>query len=119
MPPTEPTRARIEVFRPGTFRPMGGEPITYSAADLRAIADAYDAEGAPAPVVVGHPEVDSPAFGWVKRFDFDPGAGRLFAELDEIEPQFAEMVKAGRFRKVSMAFFSPQASHNPVPGTGD
>jgi hypothetical protein len=117
MPPTEPTRARIEVFRPGTFRPMGGEPITYSAADLRAIADAYDAEGAPAPVVVGHPEVDAPAFGWVKRFDFDAGAGRLFAELDEIEPQFAEMVKAGRFRKVSMAFFSPRASHNPVPGT--
>lgn len=117
MPPTEPARARIEVFRPGTFRPMGGEPITYSAADLRAIADAYDAEGAPAPVVVGHPEVDAPAFGWVKRFDFDAGAGRLFAELDEIEPQFAEMVKAGRFRKVSMAFFSPQASHNPVPGT--
>lgn len=117
MPRTEPIKARIEVFRPGTFKPMGGEPISYSAADLRAIADGYDADAAPAPVVIGHPEIDAPAFGWVRRFDFDAGAGKLFAELDEIEPQFAEMVKAGRFRKVSMAFFAPSASHNPVPGT--
>lgn len=113
----QPLKARIEVFRPGTFKPMGGEPISYSAADLRAIADAYDADGAPAPVVIGHPETDAPAFGWVRRFDYDAGAGRLFAELDEIEPQFADMVKAGRFRKVSMAFFSPGTPHNPVPGT--
>jgi hypothetical protein len=117
MTPTEPIKARIEVFRPGTFKPMGGEPISYSAADLRAIADAYDADGAPAPVVIGHPDVDAPAFGWVSRFDFDAGAERLYAELHEIEPQFAEMVKAGRFRKVSMAFFSPSTPHNPVPGT--
>lgn len=113
----EPARARIEVFRPGTFKPMEGEPITYSAADLRAIADAYDADGAPAPVVVGHPETDAPAFGWIRKLEYDAGAERLFAELDEIEPEFAEMVKAGRFRKVSMAFFSPGQSHNPVPGT--
>lgn len=117
MPAEKPIKARIEVFRPGTFKPMDGAPITYSAADLRAIADAYDAEGAPAPVVVGHPETDSPAFGWIRKLEYDPNAERLFAELDELEPQFAEMVKAGRFRKVSMAFFSPAQSHNPVPGT--
>lgn len=111
-----PASARIEVFRPGTFRPMEGEPITYSAADLRAIADVYDPETAPAPVVVGHPATDAPAFGWVSRFDYDAGEGRLFAELHDVEPQFAEMVRAGRFRKVSMAFFGPGQSHNPVPG---
>ena len=112
-----PLTARIEVFRPGTFRPMNGDPITYSAADLRAIADAYDPETAPAPVVVGHPDTDAPAFGWVDRFDYDAQAERLFAELHDIEPQFADLVRAGRFRKVSMAFFSPGQSHNPVPGT--
>lgn len=117
MPADAPLTARIEVFRPGTFKPMEGDPITYSAADLRAIADAYDADGAPAPVVVGHPETDAPAFGWIRKLEYDAGAERLFAELGEIEPEFAGMVKAGRFRRVSMAFFSPQASHNPVPGT--
>lgn len=109
-----PTTARIEVFRPGTFRPMSGDPVTYSAADLRAIADAYDPETAPAPIVVGHPTTDAPAFGWVKSFEY--ADERLFANLHEIDPAFAEAVKAGRFKKVSMAFFGPDQGHNPVPG---
>jgi len=117
MPTTEPLKARIEVFRPGTFKPMGGEPISYSAADLRAIADAYDPDAAPAPVVVGHPDTDAPAFGWVERFDYDQTSGRLYANLHQIDPTFADAVKGGRYKKVSMAFFSPEQGHNPVPGT--
>lgn len=109
--------ARIEVFRPGTFRPMSGEPITYSAADLLAVADAYDPLTAPAPIVVGHPDIDAPAFGWVESFDYDAKSERLFANLHEIEPTFAEAVKGGRYKKVSMAFFGPDQSHNPQPGT--
>ncbi|WP_347268172.1 hypothetical protein [Paracoccus sp. (in: a-proteobacteria)] len=115
--PARPLTARIEVFRPGTFRPMAGEPITYSAADLKAVADAYDPGIAPAPVVVGHPEIDAPAYGWVESFDYDAGQERLFANLHQIEPAFAELVQAGRFRKVSMAYFAPGQGHNPVPGT--
>ncbi|WP_323790121.1 hypothetical protein [Thalassovita sp.] len=113
---TTPLTARIEVFRPGTFTPMSGDPITYSAADLKAMADAYDPETAPAPIVVGHPDTDAPAFGWVDGFEYDAQADRLFANVNEIEPQFAELVKAGRFKKVSMSFFAPQQGHNPVPG---
>lgn len=109
--------ARIEVFRPGTFTPMGGGNLTFSAADLAAIADAYDASTAPAPIVVGHPDADAPAFGWVDSFDYDSAAERLFANIRDIDPAFAELVKTGRFRKVSMAYFSPAQSHNPVPGT--
>lgn len=114
---TTPNKARIEVFRPGTFTPMNGAPITYSAADLRAIADAYDPETAPAPIVVGHPDTDAPAYAWVEGFEYDATAERLFADIYEIEPQFADLVKSGRFKKVSMAFFSPSQPHNPVPGT--
>lgn len=110
-----PISARIEVFRPGTFRPMEGDAITYSAADLRAMADAYDPETAPAPVVVGHPQTDAPAFGWVKSFEY--ADDRLFANLHEIDPAFSEQVRSGRYKKVSMAFFGPSQPHNPVPGT--
>ena len=115
--PDKSLSARIEVFRPGTFTPMQGNPISYSAADLRAIADAYDPGTAPAPVVVGHPGIDAPAFGWVKSFDYDAQAERLFANLHEIEPAFAGMVKAGRFKKVSMQYFRPDQPNNPAPGT--
>lgn len=111
----KPLTARIEVFRPGTFKPMEGAAITYSAADLRAIADAYDPATAPAPIVVGHPDTDAPAYGWVDSFEY--ADDRLMANLHQIEPQFAEMVRAGRFKKVSMALFGPDQGHNPAPGT--
>lgn len=114
---TKPLTARIEVFRPGTFTPMDGAPISYSAADLRAIADAYDPATAPAPIVVGHPDLDAPAFGWIEGFEYDADQQRLMAKLHEIEPAFADAVKAGRYKKVSMAFYRPDQDHNPVPGT--
>ncbi|TCM84791.1 hypothetical protein [Rhodovulum steppense] len=109
--------ARIEVFRPGTFTPMQGDALTYSAADLKAVADAYDPETAPAPIVVGHPATDAPAFGWIKAFEYDATEGRLFAEADEIDPAFSDAVRAGRYKKVSLSFFRPDHPANPVPGT--
>lgn len=114
---TASATARIEVFRPGTFTPMEGAPITYSAADLKAVADAYDPETAPVPVVVGHPATDAPAYAWAKGFDYDASAQRLYATVGEIDPVFSEAVKAGRYKKVSLSFFRPDASANPVPGT--
>lgn len=117
-PQTRPARsARIEVFRPGTFKPMSGGEIAYSAADLRAIADAYDPDTAPAPIVVGHPSTDAPAFGWIEKLTYDAQAERLMADLHQIEPAFAEAVQAGRYKKVSMSFFKPDSAANPVPGT--
>ncbi|MCA1492710.1 hypothetical protein I6F11_17455 [Ensifer sp. NBAIM29] len=113
---TKPT-ARIEVFRTGTFAPMVGTEITYSGADLRAMADAYDVETAPAPLVVGHPAVDAPAYGWVDSFEFDAVADRLYANVGQLEPAFSEAVKAGRYKKVSLSFHRPDSSANPVPGT--
>lgn len=109
--------ARIEVFRPGTFTPLQGKPLSFSAADLKAIADGYDAQTAPAPIVVGHPSTDAPAFGWVKSFDYDPLEERLFANVDEIATEFADAVRAGRYKKVSLSFFRPNAAANPQPGT--
>ncbi|MGV1939516.1 hypothetical protein ACQZ5D_03505 [Agrobacterium sp. 22-211-1] len=114
---TASATARIEVFRPGTFKSMEGIELTYTAADLRAMADGYDYETAPAPVVVGHPSTDAPAFAWAKSFDFDATTNRLYATVDEINPAFAEEVKKGAYKKVSLQLFSPDQPANPTPGT--
>ena len=107
----------IEVFRTGTFKPMNDAPISFSADDLRAIASSYDAAGAPTPAVVGHPRVADPAYGWAKSFRYDEGSGRLMADIGELEPQFADAVAQGRYKKVSLNFFRPDAPANPKPGT--
>lgn len=111
------TSRTIEVFRPGTFTPMGGVPITFSAADLRAVAAAYDAEGAPTPAVIGHPTVDAPAYGWAKSFSFDEPSQRLLAEVDDLDPSFAALVAEKKYRKVSLSFIRPADPENPKPGT--
>ena len=107
---------RIEVFRTGTFKPMSGEAISYGADDLSGIASGYDRDGSPAPIVIGHPATDAPAYGWVSGFEYDADADRLFADIDDLDPAFEEAVKAGRYKKVSMSFHTPDAPNNPTPG---
>ena len=112
----ETVTRKVEVFRPGTFRAMNGQEYAFTEADVAAMASGYDPEAAPAPVVVGHPKHDDPAFGWAKAFSVNE-AGTLVAELDMLAPAFVEAVAEGRYRKVSMKFFAPDAPNNPVPGS--
>lgn len=107
---------RVEVFRPGTFRAMNGQEYTFSEQDVAAMVASYDAENAPAPVVVGHPQHDDPAFGWARGFEINDD-GTLVADLGDLAPEFVQAVEEGRYRKISMKFFSPDASNNPVPGS--
>lgn len=107
----------VEVFRPGTFTPMQGQPVTFTADDLKALCEAYDPAGAPAPAVVGHPKTDDPAFGWAKAFRFDDAAQRVVADLGELEPSFAEAVATGRYKKISLSLHRPDAPNNPKPGS--
>lgn len=110
------TTRKVEVFRPGTFRAMNGQDFSFSAEDVAGMVAGYDAASAPAPVVVGHPQHDDPAFGWAKGFEVND-QGTLVAELDQLAPEFVSAVAEGRYRKVSMKFFAPDAPNNPVPGT--
>ncbi|BCW89968.1 hypothetical protein sos41_31360 [Alphaproteobacteria bacterium SO-S41] len=104
----------IEIFRPGTHVPMSGQELTFSEADLQAIAAGYDKAVHEAPVVVGHPKTEDPAYGWVEGLSFNDGA--LYATLSDVEPEFAEAVNARRYAKRSPAFYGPDARGNPTPG---
>lgn len=103
----------IQIFRPGRHVAMSGDVLEFTEADLAASAAAYDPAKHEAPIVVGHPKLDAPAYGWAKSLAF---AGALEAEPHQVEPAFGEMVAAGRFKKVSASFFSPTSPQNPVPG---
>ncbi|WP_282093047.1 hypothetical protein [Epibacterium ulvae] len=106
----------VEVFRAGTFRAMSGQDFSFTADDVAAIANNYDAASAPAPVVIGHPKHDDPAFGWAEGFEVN-NEGVLIAHLHNLAPEFVSAVEDGRYRKISMKFFPPDAASNPVPGT--
>jgi hypothetical protein len=104
---------RIEIFKPGKHTAMNGAVLNFSESDLAASAAAYDPAKHEAPLVIGHPKHDDPAYGWVKSMSFADG---LDAEPHQVDPAFAEMVGRGAFKKVSASFYTPDSPQNPVPG---
>ena len=104
----------IHIFRPGRHTAMQGTTIDFGESDLIATANAYAPARHEAPLVIGHPRADAPAWGWVGSLTAD--AHGLFATPHQLDPAFAEMVRAGRFKKVSASFYTPDSPHNPVPG---
>ncbi|WP_056036254.1 hypothetical protein [Loktanella sp. 3ANDIMAR09] len=107
--------AEVEVLRTGTFTAMNGTKHRITAAMLDEIAASFDRDGAPVPAVVGHPKSDDPAYGWLRDVTVD--GDRLKVTLFKVDPGFAKSVEDGRYRKVSVKLFTPDAPNNPKPGT--
>lgn len=105
---------RIHIFRAGRQTAMSGATIDFTEADMAATAAAYNPARHEAPIVVGHPVSDDPAFGWVRTLS--ASGADLFAEPHQVNPAFAELVQAGAYKKVSASFYSPTHPNNPTPG---
>lgn len=105
---------QIVAIEPGKYRDNSGTEREFSAADLQATAEAYDTALHEAPIVVGHPKHDAPAYGWIKGVKFD--GQQLTLEADQVNPDFAEMHRSGAFKKHSLALYPPDDPRNPKPG---
>lgn len=107
--------AGIEIFRTGLFTSDDGTEYNITDDILNEIASTYNPAFHEAPVVAGHVKHDRPAYGWVTKA-YVNGAGRLLMDADKVDPQFAEMVEAGRFKKRSVSLYHPEHPANPTPG---
>lgn len=105
----------IAIFRAGTHRDLHGRDIQFTAEDLADIAASYDASK-PAPLVLGHPKTDDPAYGWAAGLTVGDD-GLLYAALDQVDAGLAADVRAGRYRNVSASLWQPDHPSNPKPGT--
>ncbi|WP_300113424.1 hypothetical protein [Sphingobium sp.] len=104
----------IRLARSGTFTSNEGVAVSFNEAMFAATAAAYDRDGDPAPLVIGHPKLDDPAFGWVESLAVENG--ELVARPADVEPAFAEAVRKKRYSKVSARFYPPEHPANPKPG---
>lgn len=105
---------KIEIFKPGRHTALNGSTLDFSADQLAQTVAAYDPQKYQAPLVIGHPKLDAPAYGWVKGLEFS--ADLLQAEPEQVVAEFAAACNAGRFKRVSASFFTPDSPRNPVPG---
>ena len=109
----QPKTTALEFFRLGSHVAQDGSSVTFGSADLDAIVASYDPAKHEAPIVVGHPTTNAPAFGWVK------GLRRKGASLEadvDLAESFADAVKAKHYKKVSASFYKPTSPGNPTPG---
>ncbi len=105
---------RINIFKTGMHTSSNGATLNFSEDKLQGSAESYSPSVHEAPIVIGHPKDNGPAYGWVKSMEFSEGS--LDAIPDQVNEDFAEMVKKGSFKKVSASFYLPDAPNNPSPG---
>lgn len=93
------TNQWIDAFRAGNYGTKG----KFTTADLDDIVASYKPEEHEAPVTIGHPKNNLPAFGWVE-------AVRRVGDLlqfkgKQFDPAFEEMVESGKFKQRSASFY--------------
>jgi len=95
---------KFEIFKIGTHTSDKGITKDYSLDDLNFISESYNPEEDEAPIVIGHPVDNSPAFGWISNLEVTED-GKLIANApdDKIQPDFLNLLKEGTYKKRSIS----------------
>lgn len=106
----------IEIFKAGKHIASNGTEINFSAEDVADIAASYNPDLHEAPIVIGHPKDNSPAFGWIKELVCKAGNKVLQAMPVQLSADFVEAVNAGAYKKISASIYTKDSPNNPTPG---
>jgi len=115
----------IPVLQTGKITDSGGTEHDFTIEKLNAIADAYDPEFRKAPLVIGHPKTDGPAYGWTAALKC---VGEFLLALPEkVHEAFRTAVNEGRYNTRSVALKGNELRHigflgaalPACPGLGD
>lgn len=105
MKPNEQNENWCEIFKTGTFKDSKGETHTYTLDELEKMKSNYENVHNQVPICVGHPQTDSPAFGWFDKMKISPNkAGySLLSTFKNVVPEFKEAVKRGLYKTRSLS----------------
>ena len=95
----------FEAFKSGKHVSSEGEECEYTDADLEHMCEEYNARATidPAPLTLGHPTDNSPAYGWIK--SARTFAGKLLVKAHQLNKDFVDAVKQGAYKKVSLSLY--------------
>ncbi|ATG58220.1 MULTISPECIES: hypothetical protein [Pseudoalteromonas] len=83
----------FEVFKAGTQTDAKGVTHSFSDADLNSVVANFKPKTAP--LVIGHPKMDDPAWGWASELKAEGGS--LFAKAEDVCAEFAQAVQSKRY----------------------
>jgi hypothetical protein len=93
----------VEIFKTGVHTDSNGNTRTWSKQDLDHIASRYNPTVHEAPVVIGHPKENAPAYGWVESLKRE--GDTLFANLKDLVPEFVDLLKRKLYKKRSVSIY--------------
>lgn len=93
----------ITIARTGTFQDSRGRTQMITQERLEKIAQNYAKRTEDAPVVLGHPEDNDPAHGWITAIKTQ--GEKLFAQFSRISDGVRNAVKEQGYKYVSMSLF--------------
>ncbi|MGA9292444.1 MAG: hypothetical protein WBV81_07620, partial [Ignavibacteriaceae bacterium] len=91
----------FEIFRTGKHTSDKGITNEYTNEDLDKIASNYNPQEHEAPIVIGHPKTNAPAYGWIEKLK--RVGDKLIAFPKQLNKEFEELVKSGAFKKRSIS----------------
>lgn len=91
------------IFKTGKHKDSAGNEKEWNEADLDKIVNNYDPTKHEAPIVIGHPKTNAPAFGWVEKLK--RVGDTLYALPKQLANEFIEMVNKGLFKKRSISLY--------------
>ncbi|MCI0418187.1 MAG: hypothetical protein L0387_07190 [Acidobacteria bacterium] len=89
----------VEIFRAGDYGAKG----SYNEADLDKVVSSYDPKLYEAPLTIGHPEHDRPAFGWVASLKRE--GKRLLAKFANVQGEFKDWIERGLYKTRSVSLY--------------
>ncbi len=97
----------VQVFKSGRHTDSSGYVKEWSDVDLDLIVNKYNNQieenKHDAPVVIGHPKTDAPAYAWVEALKKEGNI--LYAKFKDVNNDFKNMVKDKLFNKISIALY--------------
>lgn len=106
--------ATLPILPAGRHVALDGRPVEFTEAILQEIAATYDPALHDAPLVIGHPTLNGPAYGWTRSLAVRDGM--LYAEPHQVVPEFAEAANRKMYKKRSASVYLPDSPGNPTPG---
>lgn len=93
----------IEIFRTGSHTDSAGRTKEWTAQDLDRIVESYDPAKHEAPLVLGHPKDNAPAYGWVSQLRRVGDV--LQATFKDVHEEVQQLVADGRYKKRSISLY--------------
>ncbi len=98
----------VEICRVGATKDASGVTRDLSEEFLKRVIANYNTDDHEAPIVIGHPADNAPAFGWVTELRLN--GDRLEARFSDTSEAFEKAVRDGEYRKRSASFYLDPAN---------